>query len=84
MMQAEKKSSMENTNNKNCNNCFHAGKEVTETAKIVCGAYRAFLEIQHEFGQKFPYVDTQCFHDPAMGCTNFVARIQSVKDRDLT
>jgi len=67
-----------------CVNCFHAGKDADNVAKIVCSAYRAVLELRAEMDHKYPFIDSeQVVSDPAISCANFVPKIKSVSKKEL-
>lgn len=75
---------MEESDFKSCANCIHLGKDAKNKDRIVCGGYKAYVEVASELANKFPYIKwDHCMQDPASTCENFIPRIGMIADKDL-
>lgn len=75
---------MEDSDFKQCANCIHLGKNADNKDKIVCGAYRAFVDVAGELSNKFPFIEwDHIMKDPAPNCQNFIPKIGMITNKDL-
>jgi hypothetical protein len=69
---------------KSCANCIHFGKDTNHESGIVCGAYRAIVQVAKELAEKYPFIEVaQVIQDPADSCENFIPKIGMISNKDL-
>jgi len=69
---------------KTCANCIHLGNNTQNESGIVCGAYRAIIQVAKELAEKYPFIETAgVIQDPAEYCENFIPRIGMISNKDL-
>ena len=69
---------------KSCTNCIHLGGNTEHESGIVCGAYRAIIQVAKELQEKYPFIETAgVIQDPAQFCENFIPRIGMITNEDF-
>lgn len=75
---------MEDSDFKQCGNCIHLGNDAKNKDRIVCGAYKAYIEVAGELSNKFHFIEfDHCMQDLASNCENFIPKIGMITDKDL-